>query len=121
MVPVTVTGVDKWADGVVQVRAESTEVAIVQEMLNNDVYLKNLVDTAGTDLGTLTDRVDAVEDDGDVNLATGKVFKVNDVQVLGAQAAAEADVTGGSTIDAEARTTLNSLLAKLRTHGIIAT
>lgn len=35
--------------------------------------------------------------------------------------AAVADASGGSTIDAEARTAINSLLAELRTNGIIAT
>jgi hypothetical protein len=34
--------------------------------------------------------------------------------------AAVADATGGSTVDAEARTALNSLLAKCRTLGIIS-
>lgn len=37
------------------------------------------------------------------------------------QPAAQADASGGATIDAEARTALNGLLAKLRTIGIIAT
>ena len=49
------------------------------------------------------------------------VYKVANTQVLGSQEAAVANVTGGSFVDTEARTALNSLLAKLRTHGIIAT
>jgi len=55
-----------------------------------------------------------------VNAGTGG-YKVSNTKVLGAQAAAIADATGGATIDAEARTALNDILAKLRTHGIIAT
>ena len=38
-----------------------------------------------------------------------------------AQPAAVTDAAGGVTIDAEARTALNDLLAKLRTLGLIAT
>lgn len=37
------------------------------------------------------------------------------------QGSAVADATGGATVDAEARTALNALLAELRTLGIIAT
>jgi hypothetical protein len=48
-------------------------------------------------------------------------YKVNGTQVVSTQAAAIADASGGATIDAEARTALNDLLAKLRTHGLIAT
>ena len=42
-------------------------------------------------------------------------------KVVGAQGAAVADASGGAIIDAEARTALNALLARLRTHGLIAT
>jgi hypothetical protein len=80
-----------------------------------------------------------------LNMAAGKVIKVNSTQVLGAQQAAEADAaavssisldSGSDSVDRAAfntslgtlvseinalKTTVNSLLAKLRTHGIIAT
>jgi hypothetical protein len=56
----------------------------------------------------------------DVDLASGKVYKINSTQVVGAQGAAVADASGGSVIDAEARTALNALLARVRTHGLIA-
>ena len=36
------------------------------------------------------------------------------------QGAAVADATGGATIDAEARTAINALLARVRVHGLIA-
>lgn len=42
-------------------------------------------------------------------------------KILGAQGAAVSDASGGATIDAEARTAINDLLARLRTHGMIAT
>lgn len=62
-------------------------------------------------------------------------YRVQNVQVLGAQAAAEANVSatgslvGGDTVDEGVllasinalETKINNLLAKLRTHGIIAT
>jgi hypothetical protein len=37
------------------------------------------------------------------------------------QGSAVADASGGATVDAEARTAINGLLAQLRTLGIIAT
>jgi len=46
---------------------------------------------------------------------------VNSVQVVGGQEAAVADASGGGTIDAQARTAINSLLARCRSHGLIAT
>lgn len=54
---------------------------------------------------------------GNVNVASGKVYKVNGTQVLGAQGAAVADATGAGDVVAQ----LNALLARLRSHGIIAT
>jgi hypothetical protein len=60
--------------------------------------------TTGTKIGTAT---------------TQKIGFWNATPVV--QQAAVADASGGAVIDAEARTALNSLLAKLRTLGIIAT
>ena len=54
-----------------------------------------------------------------VNTTTG--YNQGGTQVVGAQGAAVADASGGATIDAEARTAINTLLARLRTHGLIAT
>lgn len=42
-------------------------------------------------------------------------------QVVGPRLAAVADPAGGSTIDAEARLTLEQILSVLRLHGLIAT
>jgi len=48
-------------------------------------------------------------------------YKVGGVQVVGSQQATIANPTGGSTIDAEARTAINSILTAIKTHGLIAT
>lgn len=48
-------------------------------------------------------------------------YQVAGTQVVGVRGAAVADAAGGATIDAEARAALNALLARLRTHGLIAT
>ena len=48
-------------------------------------------------------------------------YQVDGTQVVSNRGAAVADAAGGATIDAEARTALNALLARLRTHGLIST
>lgn len=55
-----------------------------------------------------------------IDLGTAGV-KVSGTKVVGAQGTAVADASGGATVDAEARTALNALLARVRTHGLIAT
>jgi hypothetical protein len=52
-----------------------------------------------------------------LNLASGMVLKVNATQVVGAQGAAVADATDAASVILR----LNDLLARLRTHGLIAT
>jgi hypothetical protein len=42
-------------------------------------------------------------------------------RTLNASGSAVADATGGATIDTQARTAINGLLAQLRTLGVIAT
>ncbi len=49
-----------------------------------------------------------------------QAYKANGTQVIGNQGAAVADAAGGATIDTECRAALNALLARLRTHGLIA-
>lgn len=56
-----------------------------------------------------------------LNVLSGFAYYQNNVQVVGAQQAAVADATGGATVDTEARAAINALLARLRTHGLIAT
>jgi hypothetical protein len=65
----------------------------------------------GTGIGSLTDA-------GALNVTTS--YSVGGTKVVGTQGATVADATGGATIDAEARAAINALLARLRTHGLIA-
>lgn len=59
---------------------------------------------------------------GNVSVASGKVYKVNGTQVVAAQGAAVSDaLTGGSATAADCATQLNLVLARLRSHGLIAT
>lgn len=51
---------------------------------------------------------------------TANRVEISGQQVVGAQQAAISDAAGGATIDAEARTALNSLLGACRAHGLIA-
>lgn len=53
------------------------------------------------------------------NVRAAKV-SVGGNQVIGARQAAVADPAGGATIDAEARAAIGAILARLRTHGLIA-
>lgn len=48
-------------------------------------------------------------------------YEVSGTQVVTAQQAAIPDASGGVTIDTEARSALNALLAALRVHGLIST
>lgn len=52
---------------------------------------------------------------GELRITTGGKIVPNS----GVQATAIVDVTGGSTVDAEARTAINAVLAALRGAGII--
>jgi hypothetical protein len=77
----------------------------------------------------------SIDDLGSQNIPTGQGYKVNNIQVVTDQQVAESDLavvpdlTGADTIDqagletylGDIRTTLNSLLTKLRTHGLIDT
>jgi hypothetical protein len=56
-----------------------------------------------------------------VYVGSGTGLYVGGTKVVGNQGAAVADASGGATIDTEARTAINTLLARLRAHGLIAT
>lgn len=55
-----------------------------------------------------------------VNIASASGLQVNGTKVVGAQGATISDPTGGATIDAEARTAINTIIDRLQAHGLIA-
>jgi hypothetical protein len=92
-----------------------------------DFYTNN---ASGT--GTLALRIDSSQNltpYGDVLLQTGKVLKVAGTKVVGAQGSAIADVSTADATDLASaialananKAKINSILAMLRTHGLIAT
>src|SRR3569623_1509159 len=56
-----------------------------------------------------------------IGTETATVLKLDGDQVVGARQPAIAEPSGGATIAAESRATLASILAALRTHGLIGT
>jgi hypothetical protein len=59
-------------------------------------------------------------ENGGLNLASGKVLKVNGTQVVTARQANITQPTGGTTIDTQARAAINSILTLLQTHGLMS-
>ncbi len=53
-------------------------------------------------------------------VVTATRVEISGQQIIGAQQGAILDPSGGTTIDAAARSALNSLLAACRSHGLIA-
>ena len=81
---------------------------VTGKLLQNSVVL---IDNTGNVTGVVD-----LTASGDVKLATGKALIVNAIQVVSDQQAAVADATGAGDVVAQ----LNALLARLRTHGLIA-
>jgi hypothetical protein len=75
--------------------------------------------TAST--STITGALTVAGGVGVVGRVSAAEFASGATKVLGAQGAAVADASGGATVDAEARTAINALLARMRAHGAIAT
>lgn len=100
------------------------EFARIAVSVNNNAtgafesYMSFRVANAGGVVGSRMvvrhDKIDVYED---IDMESGNVIKVNGTQVLTAQQAAVADATDAASTTAR----LNDLLARLRTHGIIAT
>jgi hypothetical protein len=57
----------------------------------------------------------------EMGILRGSSVIIGGDQVVGARAAAIDDVSGGATVDAEARTAISQILAALRQHGLIET
>ncbi len=76
---------------------------------NSDSYVEYNPGTKQLEIYASGSQVATVKIDSNERFATGP------------QAAAIADPTGGTTVDAEARSAINDILAALRGFGIIAT
>lgn len=107
-------GVINWANG----NAVITHSTGVLDVTTGDLRVSNpgsdnasVVTNAGAQ--TLTNKISV-----DVGTAG---YLVSGIKVVGAQEAAVADAAGGSTVDTEARAAINTLLARLRSHGLIGT
>lgn len=78
---------------------------------------------AGAGLLTSTLLESITNDTAPTSVNTAGAYSVDGIKVVGNQGAAVTDAAGGATIDAEARTAINTLLARLRAatgHGLIA-
>lgn len=69
---------------------------------------------------TDTSTIMALTPGGNLDMQSGGALLISGTQVVAARQAAVADAAGGATVDAQARTAINTLLARLRTHGLIA-
>jgi len=93
----------------------SSDVLVIGSTDTNNIFMSQTVqmqEAKDLQLGTTTG----------TKIGTGTTQKLsfwNATPVV--QPAAVADASGGATIDAEARTALNALLARMRTVGMIAT
>ncbi len=103
------------ADGVTAGK-EGGALIIATKPNNNSTLSERLRITAEGDVG-INDSAPGEKLDVDGNANVTGVYKVDDVQVVGNQAAAIANATDAASVI----TQLNDLLAKCRTHGIIAT
>jgi hypothetical protein len=56
-----------------------------------------------------------------IGLVSASSLTISGNQVVGARLAAITSPTGGATVDAEARSAIDSILNRLRSHGLIAT
>lgn len=116
--------------------------SVVGPALSTDRAAARWVGAGGDELD---DSAVIIEDGGSINIPTGQDYRVNNIQVVTDQQAAEADVAAVSAISLAAgtdqvdrttfntdlttlvteinaiRTKLNNLLAKIRTHGLIDT
>ena len=83
------------------------------------VYIADSPAAAGAGPATITRPWSLWIDGGNARF-DGDIYR-DTTKIIGAQGALVADASGGAIIDVEARTALNALLARLRTHGLIAT
>lgn len=93
------------------------EVAIYTDQ-GDYVYLKRggtIEAKASTKLLVTSPLIDAT---GDANVAG--VYKVAGTQVVGPRGSSVTGPTGGTTVDSQARTAINAIIARLQAHGLIS-
>jgi phage gp45-like len=90
---------------------------IVYDNFGNKIYLKSNGDIDIIAAKNVNITAATTSASGDIN--TQGVYKVDGVQVVTTQQPAIIAPTGGSTVDAQARTAINSLITTLQTHGLI--
>lgn len=92
----------------------ATTVGMIIAAIGSAGHVTLKYNSSTTILDAYEDYVDII---GNCQLSSGKVYKINGTQVVGAQGSAVADATGAGDVVAQ----LNTLLSRLRTHGLIAT
>lgn len=93
------------------------------QVINNSVVSFGITDagTRTTKFGNKTTLANGYfTGQTDLNMASGQVIRVNGVQVLSSQGASAADVATAASSVTWGQT-INTILARLRAHGIIAT
>lgn len=106
---------------------QGIELEDAVDLLNATI---GIVDGNTDDLGTVGDRLDAIESAATyaatgIDIVSGGVLKVNHVQVVGPQGAAVADAVAAVGVPTQAEfnafvTQFNTWLARARAHGAIA-
>lgn len=91
---------------------------VIYNHFGSQIYLKTNGDIEIVATKNVNITATTTSTSGDIN--TAGVYKVDGTQVVQQRGAAVPDATGGATIDAEARAAINTLLARLRAHGLIS-
>lgn len=76
------------------------------------------LDISGTTKATLNSSGNLVMSTGNMDSKTG--FYYNGTKVVGSQGSTISDPSGGSTIDTECRSAVNTIIDRLQAHGLIA-
>ena len=112
---------DSGNDAMIRVSLDQTKLGIVASLGvagGGKLKLSGQDSSSGVVIYCADFATEIAEFDGTgLNLASGDVYKIANTQVVGAQGAAVADATGAGDVVAQ----LNTLLARCRAHGLIAT
>jgi hypothetical protein len=94
----------------------NTSGSTITLTVDNAATVRSSISAAKSSVNT-----DITELNGASQVDVSGGYKVNSVQVVTSQQPAIPDASGGATVDTEARTAINALLAALRIHGLIDT